>query len=347
MADLLLQPFVEALGEEFPITGTTRDQLRAAIRYAILAPSSHNSQPWVFRLFDEHLDLMADRSRRLPVVDPDDRELLISCGAALFNLRLALRHFGIAERVEVLPDPGNPDLLARVTVQGRAEPSEEDHELFEMLRKRHTDRSPFKSSPVPEPVLATLAADAAKEGAWLAVVRAESARHEVAELVARGDRVQMADAAFRQELASWMRPNGSHKRDGMPGYAHELGRLGAFTGPLIVRTFDVGKRRAAHDEALAQGSPVLAVLGTDHDRPVAWLAAGQALAHILVRARLAGVSASFLNQPIEVPNLRLPLQTLTARPGYPQLLLRLGYSTRARVRATPRRSLETTLSGEL
>jgi len=345
VADLMLQPFVEALGEEFPITGTTRDKLRAVVRYAILAPSSHNTQPWVFRLYDEHLDLIADRSRRLPVVDPDDRELVISCGAALFNLRLALRHFGLVEHVETFPDPANEDLLARLTLQGSAEPSDEDHALFGTLRQRHTDRSPYKSRPVPEAVLEALAADATREGAWLVVLRGEATRRGAAELIAQGDRVQMADAQFRAELAAWMRPNGTHRRDGMPGFAHGLSDLSAAAGPLIIRTFDIGKGRAAHDDALALGSPVLAVLGTDRDRPGAWLAAGQALSHILLRARLGGVSASFLNQPIEVANLRLPLQALVGRAGYPQLLLRLGYSLRARVRATPRRPAESVVTG--
>lgn len=337
MADLLLQPFVEALGEEFPITGTTRDKLRAAIRYAILAPSSHNSQPWVFRLFDDHLDLFADRTRRLPVVDPDDRELAISCGAALFNLRLALRHFGIMEHVEVLPNPTNPDHLARITLRGSMEASDEDHALFQMLHKRRTDRAPFKDIAVSDFVLQSLAAAAAREGAWLSMLVAEHARRGAAGLIAEGDRIQMADSAFRHELAEWMRPNGSRKPDGMPGYAHELGWLSAVAGPLVIRTFDVGKRRAAHDDMLAQSSPVLAVLGTDHDGPSAWLAAGQALSHVLLRARLANVSASFLNQPIEVPSLRPPLALLIGRAGHPQVLLRLGYGRRSRVRATPRR----------
>jgi hypothetical protein len=337
MSDLMLQPFVEAIGEEFPVTGSTRDKLRAAIRYAILAPSSHNSQPWLFRLFDDHLDLLADRARRLPVVDPDDRELVISCGAALFNYRLALRHFGLAERVEVFPDSGDPDLLARITLRGTTDASDEDHALFSMLRERHTDRAQYKRIAVPELLLESLAAAAAREGAWLRVLDTEPARNGAAGLVAEGDRIQMADPAFRRELASWMRPNGSHKRDGMPGHAHDLGRLSAVTGPLIIRTFDIGKRRAAQDEMLTQGSPVLAVLGTEHNRPAAWLEAGQALSRVLLRAALDGVSASFLNQAIEVPGLRLPLKVLVDRPGYPQLLLRLGYSTRTRVRATPRR----------
>lgn len=344
MADVLLQPFVEALGEEFPLTGTTRDKLRAAIRYAILAPSSHNTQPWVFRLYDDHLDLVADRARRLPVVDPDDRELVISCGAALFNLRLALRHFGMTERVELFPDPANQDLLARVTLQGPAEPSDEDHALFGVLRQRHTDRSPFKTRPVPAQLLEALTADAVREGAWLCVLSDEKSRRAAAELVAQGDRVQMSDPAFRRELAHWMRPNRTRRRDGMPGFAQGLGDIAAVAGPLVIRTFDTGDGRAAKDEMLARGSPVLAVLGTDRDRPGAWLAAGQALAHILLRARRDGVSASFLDQAIEVPNLRLPLQALVGRPGYPQILLRLGYSTRARVRATPRRRLETVVA---
>lgn len=69
--------------DEFPISGTTNQKLGALVRYAVRAPSSHNSQPWLFRVVGDTLELRADRGRRLPVVDPEDRELTISCGAAL------------------------------------------------------------------------------------------------------------------------------------------------------------------------------------------------------------------------------------------------------------------------
>ena len=77
----------------FPARGSIRDKLRFALEYAVLAPSSHNSQPWHFVLQDDSVLVCADRTRALPVVDPFDRELVISCGAALFNLRVALNHF--------------------------------------------------------------------------------------------------------------------------------------------------------------------------------------------------------------------------------------------------------------
>jgi hypothetical protein len=338
MADRLMQPFVEALGEEFPLEGHPRDQLRAAVRYAILAPSTHNTQPWVFRLHDDHLDLFADRSRRLPVVDPDDRELVISCGAALFNLRLALRHFGIGERTATLPDARNPDLLARVRLAGSWEPSEEELMLFRAIPERHTDRSAFEPRLVPRGLLEELARAAAAEAAWFATL--DAADHSAAaDLVGVADRAQMADPSFRRELAAWLRPNNTRRGDGIPGYAVGLGRISALAAPLLVRTFDLGDGRAAGDEALALGSPALAVLGTAGEHPTAWLAAGQALSRVLLRARAEGVAASFLNQPIEVARVRRTLERLVGHVGHAQLLLRLGYSTRSRVRTTPRRSV--------
>jgi hypothetical protein len=91
-------------GQLFPTTGSTEEQIRFLLGYAILAPSSHNTQPWTFRIGESHVDLFADRSRGLPVVDRDDRELTISCGAALYNLRLALRCFGFQDMLEPFPD---------------------------------------------------------------------------------------------------------------------------------------------------------------------------------------------------------------------------------------------------
>ena len=340
MVDVMVQPLVDALGEEFPIGGRPRDQLRAALKYAILAPSSHNSQPWVFRIGDDYLEMFADRSRRLPVVDPDDRELVISCGAALFMLRLALRNFGIGAHTEILPDPSKPDLLARVRVHGTAEPSELDHALFAAIRMRHTDRSAYETRGVPPELLHALARAVESEGAWLVALDTPTIRGHVADLVGLSDRVQMADAGFRHELARWLRTNATRRHDGMPGYAHGKTGFASITGPLVIRRFDVGGGQAARDEELVRGSPALAVLGSAGEHPRAWLACGQALAHLLLRAQVEGVAASFLNQPIEVTRVRPLLEMVVGHVGHAQLLLRFGYSTHSELRPTPRRPLE-------
>jgi len=334
MPDILLEPYVEAL-DEFPITGTAAQQLRAAVRYAVRAPSSHNSQPWRFRIMGETLELRADRTRALPVIDPDDRELIISCGAALFHLGVVLRHYGNMPRIERLPDASDPDLLARVHLGEAREHTAEDEALFHAIPARRTFRRHFADRCLPEGLGSTLEVAARAEGAWLQVFRTKEARHALTDLVAEADRLLMSDKRVRRELALWLRPNRGRRRDGIPGYALGLGALKAAVGPVVVRMFDAGRGQAARDRQLVADAPMLALLGTARDTRFHWLVAGEAVAHVLLRAQVSGIAASFLNQPIEVPELRTRLQTLAGRDGFPQMLLRLGYGHSRR--ATPRR----------
>lgn len=320
----------------FPKTGTSSEKLRFLLNYAILAPSNHNAQPWLFKIVGDGLELYADRTRALPVCDPEDRELIIGCGAALFHLRLAIHHFGYEGAVQTFPDRNEPDLLARVSFGSEARGTAEENSLFNAILKRRTNRMPFEGRPVPESLLSELQAAASKEAAWLQVVQGEDNRNTVADLIAEGERVQMANSSFRRELAAWIHGNRTVSHDGMPGFAHGLGGVTSTFAPLVVRTFDVGKGQAAKDRELAAGSPVLAVLGTNGDSPAEWLSAGQALARVLLLARAGGIWASFMNQPIEVPELRVKLRDLLGRTGLPQILLRMGYGPE--VRPTPRRT---------
>ena len=212
-----------------------------------------------------------------------------------------------------------------------------DEMLFSAIPNRHTDRRPFDGRPVPPELLRALSDVAQAEGAWLRVVTAPREKLAVADLVAEGDRRQAADPAFRRELAAWMRPNRTRSHDGMPGYAHGLGDAASVVAPFVVRAFDWGRQRAHADRRLALGSPALAVLGTESDSRLDWLRAGQALGRLLLRATVAGVSASFLNQPVEVAELRSELARTLGVAGHPQLLLRLGYGHGADARQTPRR----------
>ncbi|MEW6582895.1 MAG: nitroreductase family protein [Actinomycetota bacterium] len=308
---------------------TPGEALRRALESAILAPSSHNTQPWRFALDGDRVELRADRSRRLPVVDPEGRELVISCGAALLTLRVALRSLGWAGVVDVLPGDGDADLLARVGAGGRRPPTGEDEALAAAVAERRTNRAPFEERPLPPPLVEALAAAARDEGAVLALP-AGAGRERLVELVARGDRIQFADRRFRRELAAWTRSNASPARDGIRGDALGIRNLASHALPLVIRAVDAGARQARRDARLAQGSGALAVVCTADDTPAAWLAAGQALGRILLVATRAGVAASFLNQPVEVPELRPHIARAVARPDLtPQILLRLGRPTRS------------------
>lgn len=261
----------------------------------------------------------------------------MSCGAALFHLRVAVRRFGYAAEIETLPDATNPDLLARVRLGQRRSPAGDESLLFASILKRRTNRMPFQTREVSRALLSDLRAAANEEGAWLFIAEGDETRNDLADLISEGDRTQGADLQFRRELAAWLHPNRTRSRDGIPGYAFGFGEIFSYVSPLVIRMFDWGKRQAAKDRQLASVSPVLAVLGTAEDSPLAWLAAGQALARVLLRARADDVWASFLNQPIEVAELRPRVAALTKLPGFPQLVLRMGYGPD--VRPTPRRTV--------
>ena len=321
--------------QTYPASGSREEQLRFLLIYAILAPSSHNTQPWHFRLTDQSVVVLADRSRGLAIVDPDDRELTISCGAALFHLQQALRCYDFQETTEMLPDPRQPDLLARVRFSPGGAATAEDLTLLAAIPRRVTNRAAYSTEPVPDAVLDALREPAAAAGAWFRVLDSDEARATAAELIATGDRQQWADPRFRRELASWMRPDHTNASDGMPGYGFGIGELESLVAPLLIRTFDMGRGRAAKDEDLAHGSPVLAVLGTTDDATAARLAAGQAVARVLLKLTTETLSASFLNQPNEIPALRTRLAQAIGQAGSPQMLMRIGYGPAAR--HTPRR----------
>jgi hypothetical protein len=326
---------------DFPVGGDVTDLLRFVLRYATLSPSSHNSQPWLFHLDGHSVELHADHTRRLPVVDPDDRELVISCGAALVTLCIALRHFGVEVDVMTMPDERDSAFLARVEVVGwTSVPDSKDDDLFAAITARHTSRTAYGPIPIPADVVARMEHAAAAEGGQFFVVTAQ--RETITHLVTEADRVQMSDPRFRRELAHWMRINQPAADDGMPGYAIGMSELESAVGPLVVRTFDLGSRQAAKDEDLARESALLAVLTTANDDIADWITAGQAMQRVLLTATAAGLRASFLNQPIEVPSLRRQLQNTLGLAGQPQLLLRFGYGTSGA--PTPRRSVSDVLT---
>lgn len=313
----------------------TAAQLAELVRSAVLAPSSHNTQPWRFRLEPGvGIALYADRTRALPVNDPDDRELVISCGAALLNLRVAAAAAGLEPRVRLLPEPAEPDLLARVALVPGTELAA-DAALAEAIVLRRTYRRRFRSEPVAEQVLDELAHAVSSEGAWLHVLATDQLRSAAAALVAEGDAAQWANPSWRRELAVWLHPR--RRGDGL-----SLPGLVAPVAQAVVRSFDMGGGVAARDRQLADESPVLAVLGTSADGEADRLAAGQALQRLLLQGCRRGLQASYLNQAVQVPALRIKLQQLLGRGGFPQLLLRLGVPEGA-LPASPRRPLEAVL----
>lgn len=324
----------------FPADGTWEEQFTHLLRYAVLAPSSHNAQPWQFQLYEQGIAVFADYARRLPVCDPDDRELLMSVGAVIMNLRIAAAHFGFVCDVRFNDCDGGDLPIAFVQLQRRVlrQTDEPLEKLFFAITKRHTNRHPFLAARVPESVISRLIHLADGTGVGVFVSTEPRRNAHVAQLVARAERRQQSDPVFRRELAEWLRPNQSPKMDGMTGAAFGISDISSTIAPWALRAMNLSGFRARHDERLCLEAPALLVLHSD-DGKRAWLAVGEVLQKILLTLTSDGLQFSFFNMPIELPDTRVELRTMLAIGSMPQLLLRIGYSLE-KPSPTPRRAAE-------
>ena len=296
------------------------------------APSLHNTQPWRFTISGDGIELHADTSRQL-LLDPDGREMIISCGAALYGLRLAVRSLGYVPEVELLPGPARRQRLARIRLGPAVPMTAEERKMLAAVPHRHTHRGPFEAGPLPAGLLARLQDDARAEGAILTQIDPGPARQELMALLAASDRRQDRDPRARAETRRWSRDQCSPDRDGVPAHAFPA-EPSRDAGRLPLRDFDLG-RGLGLLPAGGPAPPLTAVLFTAGDNQGDWLRAGQALQRLLLRAASQWVFASLNTQPLEDVETRTLIRDRLALPGAPQMLLAFGISRIAH--ATARR----------
>lgn len=321
------------------MSGVPVGALAAAVERALRAPSVHNTQPWRWRLCDGVVELHADPGRRLVATDPDGRDLVLSCGAALHHLRVALAAANLTARVHRLPSPEDRWHLA--TVHVRPGPPETGFTaLSRAVDERRTDRRTLGPDPVPRPTIDRLVAAATGCGATLHPVTGTDVRRRLDDLLADAGARQRFAPGYAAELTVW-----SHRwtaaRDGVPAAA----RTTRPAGPDL-RAFPRGTLRGTRAVSPPHDGSVLLVLTTVGDEPLDHLLAGEATSAVLLTATLRGLATTPLSQAQEVPATRARLaSSVLGSPDHPQLVIRVGYPGRdaGRVGPTPRRALEAVL----
>ena len=307
----------------------------------MLAPSAYNTQPWQFRIVGEALELHADASRGRPIADPDGREMLLACGAALENVRIALRHLGRQVDITVLPDPARPHYVARVRVGPRRPATLAEARFFTAIPQRRSNRARFYERPLPFGVAPSIEQAVESSGATLRFIYPGTGRDALSQIIHEADRAQARDAQFRLELAEWLRTNQTERDDGMPGFAFGLSTPMAALAPLALHAFAWDRMRVVRDDDLAREAPLVAVLMTRQDEPHAWIIAGQGMERALLFATSQGLSTGMMNQAIEVAEARARMRRLLGTGLWPLAILRFGFGPE--VRATPRRALRDVL----
>lgn len=312
--------------------------VRAALAVATRAPSIHNSQPWRLELGREGLHLYADPARWLPRTDSDRRDLVVSCGALLQHLEVALAGAGMASRVHRLPDRSRPDHLALLELHA-GDLDEDALRQLAVLVRRRSDRRPFRPARVPPAAARLLAAVAAQRGAQLRTLDQPDDRAALQLLLQEAVADQEGDSAYQHELALWAGSTASP--DGIP-----TTNLTERTGP-----------RWSHDRHLPAGdvqvpigtapdAATFVVLATSGDDRLSRLRAGEALGAVLVAATELGLSSCVLSQPLEVAATRVRVRDdLLGATACPQLLVRLGRPrSSVPLPVTPRRDVDDVLT---
>lgn len=305
------------------------------LRAGASAPSSHNTQPWRLRWHDDAVEVHGDPDRLLPAADPEGRELRLACGAALANVRLAVRAQGRRAHTQLLPDPDDPWFFGRVRPGSALPPSGWEVELAAAVPRRHTDRHSF-AGPLSRTLRDQLTRAAWRESCRLVVVEDGEQRRRLRELTAEAHRYQQEDPAFVAEWERWIGHAARHE-DGLPHdharhapRADHAWRVRDFGGTVVDHDRDAGAEDAAEDE------PTIAVLASYEDSALAHVRAGEAMQQVLLTATARGLGASFVAPPLEVAAVRARVRALLGGVMWPQVILRLG---RGRpVHPTPRRS---------
>ena len=303
-------------------------EINVVVQYAGLAPSVHNTQPWRFSAEGDTIEIRADRTRQLTFLDPTGRQLLVSCGAATEFAYLAARDAGRACTVDVLPDPHDADLVARLRLGDAAPPTSGETALAEAIPRRYTDRGPYEDREVPTELLEDIARRCGELGVWQRILNRDE-RSALVLVLTDAEAAEAEDPRYAEELARWTTRREAD--EGIPVEATpEWPSDRVSDVPLRDFTGHAAHRHAgdsAADVPPAVERDTVLMLGTGEDEAGAWVASGRALGWALLRVAAAGLSAQPLGQAIDLAAGRARLRRECDLVGHPQFLLRLGYGT--------------------
>ena len=318
------------------------EQMRFLLNYAVLAPSGHNTQPWNFRITSDGVEVLADYTQRLPFIDPQNRELLMSVGAAMTNFRVAAAHFGFDTEViyDCLAEEWLP--VAHVSATETCSPDLSLAALFRAIPNRHTNRAPFDGKPITPQALSRVCDVIDRFPDTLRLILQHD-RNRVAAMVEQASRVQMASPALRAEMADCIRPDDDQHTDGLCADAIGAPPHLAAVATWFLRQFNSGAWQGPRDRRQAESAAALLVVTAGDDRQ-SLVRAGEVLELLLLTIADVGLQYSFLNQPVAVDAMRDRLRVLAGATQPAQLLIRIGSAPPVE-QATPRRQMDRVVAG--
>lgn len=321
---------VEPLSD-FELAKISKEELyRHLIGWAILAPSTHNAQPWRFRIKSQEnsIEIFPDRKYILPVSDPTGRQSHISLGAALENLLVAASCYGFKAKIEYEHE------LVAVALDDTPNLACSNIELLYAIKNRRVNREKFDAAKkIPHELLIEIKDAAKVYGVETDFISDTATRFAIAELQYLADRYAIAKTNFRNELADYLLPNDTDSGRGMPGNTFKL------SDDAAAKIHELLKTKGLFDHNLASGfaivnreaiksSPLVVALSVSAETPERWIKAGQALQKIALLCETSGLALAINAALVEAEIFNKLLKTRLARKERPTVIIRIGYPTR-------------------
>jgi hypothetical protein len=328
---------------KFLNAASPEDKIAALLEYAVLSPSTHNTQPWKLKIGDNLCQLYIDRKRQLPAADELQRDMYISLGAFLKTLETAATAFGVYGHTDTTDQAD--DLVAEVHFVNldKKSPKAVDEHALQTIRTRSNYRGPFAPLAVADSLREFIAghdSDKIKTN----LIEDREAIGKIAGLTAQGLRMAYSRPAFRREISSWINPNTSRKKSGIPGYSLRMPTATSHFLPRLMRFKDIGAKLAELNHRSLIGASAIVILSSESSEPKVWLAAGQAAQSIFLRLEDYGAAASIFVAAVETSELNGELKKAANIKGAqkPQFLFCIGNPLWPKV-YSPRESLKSKL----
>lgn len=331
----------------FPRTKSLEEKIKFLINYTILAPSTHNSQPWLFKIKKNVLEIYADLSRKIQIGDQEGRMLYISLGCALANLEIAAQHFLMNYQIGYLKDENiiparNALKILRISFTENKPLNTNLGFLFRAITQRNSNRKGFKNKKIQENDLSEFKSYSQDRELRIDFIEREEIKKEIAEILGRAMGKFMGRADFRKELASWLRHNWTRKKDGMPGNGHNMSLLVSLIAPYVLRNINVSKVEAKKAKNRVLNFPLVGIISAKENTPLNWLKTGELFERIALGAKIKGLDSMVMVAIIEDHQSRQKLRKMLQINDIPQFFFGLGYAEKPSP-LSPRRGIEEVL----
>jgi hypothetical protein len=324
---------------DFPKQGPIEKQAKFLLNYAILAPSTFNTQPWLFLIDKNVITVYPDKSRRLRTSDPHNRLLYVSLGCAVKNLEVAANAFGLSTTKKYLNK--NNTALVEVTLR-KSILNRNRKTLLNSIKNRLTNRNKYLPKKVPTTIVHKLTETAKNNELNLVVTQDKGAKEKIIKLAEKGDHIVWDNPEFKEEHLKWIRHNLTLEHDGMPAFTVGIPLLPSLFAKLVIRKPNFAKIQARKNRHLLNSTPYFSFILSNKHNQETWIKVGETFEEISLAATKEGLAVALLAQIVEVGNLYRETMKILNLNLRPQLFFRLGYPSKP-ADHSPRRKIEAVL----